>query len=76
MKKNELTLIAFGTILTFALLLGIGIAVDTQDSVDYTNSDIRNLRSEIAELRGNVWSLESDIGDLDDRIYDIERRRR
>jgi hypothetical protein len=60
MNKKELIFIAFGTVLTFAVLLGIG--VDTQDSVDYIESDI--------------YELKSEVSDLDGRIYAIERRRR
>ena len=76
MKKSELVFIAFGTVLTFALLLSIGIAVDTQDSVDYMSSDMQEIRSETSALQSRLWRVEGDISDLDSRIWNVEQRRR
>ena len=50
MKKQQLVLIAFGTFLTFAFLLGIGIALDARDSVDYLESDVEDLRGRVDDL--------------------------
>ncbi len=50
MKKQQLVLIACGTFLTFAFLLGIGIALDTRDSVYYLESDVEDLRGRVNDL--------------------------
>ncbi|MCH7774699.1 MAG: hypothetical protein IH784_09890 [Bacteroidetes bacterium] len=50
MNKQQLVLIACGTFLTFAFLLGIGIALDARDSANYLESDIQDLRGRVDDL--------------------------